>query len=232
LLIYQTQSRAGLLGTIASAGMLFLVLMLRKSRKAFLLSLVIAPLLMAAGIGGLWAGSTMFRGRMQPVVKVLAMASQGEWESIASLDFRPMTWADSYTMFAERPWFGFGPGNYGQTFPEHRTRLQAVKVETVHPHNEPLELLTEYGLVGAGLFLGALVNLCVALVRLIKTSSRPYHALPAAALLAALAGTLVHGLFDFELRIFPNAVMLAVLAGCAVAPLLRQGDSHKKHSTT
>ena len=232
LLIYQTQSRAGLLGLIASAGILFLVLMLRKSRKAFLLSLVIAPLLMATGIGGLWAGSSMFRDRMKPVVKVLNMAGQGQWDEVASLDFRPMTWADSCAMFMKRPWCGFGPGNYGQVFPEYRTRLQAVRIETVHPHNEPLELLTEYGLVGAGLFVAALASFCVALVRLIKTSSRPYHALPAAALLAALAGTLIHGLFDFELRIFPNALMLSVLAGCAVAPLLRQSDGHKKHENS
>jgi hypothetical protein len=60
------------------------------------------------------------------------------------------------------------------------------------------------------------------MIRLIRTSPRPYHALPAAALLGALAGTAVHGFFDFELHIFPNAMMLALLAGCAVAPLLRQ----------
>jgi tetratricopeptide (TPR) repeat protein len=46
--------------------------------------------------------------------------------------------------------------------------------------------------------------------------------LPVIALLGALAGTAVHGFFDFELRNFPNAIMLALLAGCAVAPLVRQ----------
>jgi O-antigen ligase len=222
LLIYQTQSRAGLLGMIAAIGTLFLLLMLRRSRKSFVLALVAAPLLMAAGVGGLWAGSSMFRDRMQPVVKVLTKASQGEWEQVASLDFRPMTWFDAFEMAGERPWFGYGPGNYGQTFPEHRKRWKGVRRETVHPHNEPLELLTEYGVVGSGLFIAVLIAFCVPLIRLMKTSSGAYHALPAAACLAALAGTLVHGLFDFELRIFPNALMLSVLAGCAVAPLLQQ----------
>ena len=90
---------------------------------------------------------------------------------------------------------------------------------TVHPHNEPIEMLVEYGLVGSALFVGVLAAFSIPLIRLIKTSDRLYHVLPAAACLAALAGTLVHGLFDFELRIFPNALMLAVLAGCAAAPL-------------
>ncbi len=230
LLIYRTQSRAGLLGAVAATGVLMLLLMLRKSRRAFLVALVAVPLFVIAAIGGLWAGSSMFRDRMQPVVKVLAVASEGDWEKVISLDFRPMTWADASVMFMDRPLTGFGPGNYGQVFPEYRTRLQTVRVETVHPHNEPIELITEYGLIGTGLFIWAVVSIFISLIRLIKTSPRLYHALPAAALLAALAGTLVHGLFDFELRIFPNALMLALLAGCAVAPVMRSDAEPKKHS--
>jgi tetratricopeptide (TPR) repeat protein len=70
-----------------------------------------------------------------------------------------------------------------------------------------------------------LISISVQTIRLIRISPRPYHALPAAALLGALAGTAVHGFFDFELHIFPNAMMLALLAGCAVAPLLAQQKS-------
>ena len=232
LLIYRTQSRASLLGTIACVGTLFLLVMLRKSRKAFSIALVAAPLLMVAGVGSLWAGSAVFRERMQPVVQFAGHVFSGAIIDEEFADFRPQTWMDSLTMIKDRPWIGVGPGNYGQTFPEYRQRVTGNRMETVHPHNEPIELITEYGLVGTGLFLGALVSLCISLVRLIKTSSRPYHALPAAALLAALAGTLIHGLFDFELRIFPNALMLSVLAGCAVAPLLQVKTSRNESSTT
>jgi len=222
LLIYRTQSRAGLLGTVASIGMLLLLLMLRKSRRAFLISLLAVPLLVFVAVGGLWFGSSMFRERMQPVADVAVSCFAGDWEKAVSIDFRPQTWTDSLQMIKERPLTGVGPGNYGQTFPEYRQRVLSNRIETVHPHNEPIELITEYGLIGTILFGWALASICVALVRLIKTSDRSYHALPAAALLAALAGTLVHGLFDFELRIFPNALMLAVLAGCAVAPVMRK----------
>ena len=232
LLIYQTQSRAGLLGLIASTGMLLLLLRLRKSRKAFLIAFVAAPLMALIAIGGLWAGSSMFRERMQPVVNVLNAAAKGDWETMLAADWRPQTWADSLVMFTERPVFGVGPGNYGMTYPEHRHRIESNRQIAVHPHNEPIELITEYGLVGTFLSLGALVSICIALLRLIKTSERPYHALPAAAFLAALAGTLVHGLFDFELRIFPNALMLSVLAGCAAAPLLSQQKSEGRRQTS
>jgi O-antigen ligase len=222
LLIYQTQSRAGILGLIASLGTLGLMLMLRKSRKMFFLALIIFPLLAAAAVGGLWAGSSMFRDRMQPVVKVLQSAKEGDWEKVASLDFRPMTWMDSASLISDHPWLGVGPGNFDAVFPEYRQRLSANRIQTVHPHNEYIELLAEYGLIGALLALWAVIALLVPLVRLIKTADRPYHALPAIALTAALAGSAVHGLFDFELRIFPNALMLSLLAGCAIAPLLQQ----------
>jgi tetratricopeptide (TPR) repeat protein len=225
LLIFRTVSRASLLGTVACLGALFLLVMLRRSRKAFVIALIAAPLLMAGGLGGLWFGSATFRERMQPVVRVAQKALSGDWEAAINIDGRPQMWADSLPMVKDRPWCGVGPGNFELTFPEYRHRILANKMLTVHPHNEPIELITEYGMIGTLLFIGALVGFCVPLIHLVKTSERLYHVLPGAAMLAALAGTFVHGLFDFELRIFPNALMLSVLAGCAAAPLLAQRKS-------
>lgn len=222
LLIYQTQSRAGILGALAALGTTVLLMVLRKSRRAFCFALLVVPLLGAGALGALWAGSAMFRTRMQPVVKVLSAAVAGNWESVVSVDFRPQTWVDTVVMIKDRPVFGVGPGNYALTYEDYRQRCQAVRVETVHPHNEYVELLAEYGLVGGVLVLCVLVSISVQTIRLIRTSPRPYHALPAVALLGALAGTAVHGFFDFELHVFPNAMMLALLAGCAAAPVVRQ----------
>jgi O-antigen ligase len=222
LLIYQTQSRAGILGAVAAVGATVLFMILRKSRRAFYIALLVVPLLGAVAIGGLWAGSSMFRTRMQPVVKVLSAAVAGNWESAVSADFRPQTWLDTMVMIKDRPIVGAGPGNYGLVYEDYRQRVKSVRIETVHPHNEYLELLAEYGLIGGVLVLCVLISVSVQMIRFIRTSPRPYHALPAVALLGALAGTAVHGFFDFELHIFPNALMLALLAGCAAAPLLQQ----------
>lgn len=220
ILIYQTQSRAGLLGSIAAFGTTALLIVLRKSRRAFYIALLVVPLLGAVALGGLWAGSSMFRTRMQPVVKFFEHHMQQDMVEDEFKDFRPQTWLDTLVMIKDRPVLGFGPGNYGLTFEDYRQRCQALRVETVHPHNEYLELLAEYGVIGGVLVLCVLISVSVQMIRFIKTTERPYHALPAAALLGALAGTAVHGFFDFELHIFPNALMLALLAGCAVAPLI------------
>lgn len=231
LLIYQTQSRAGLLGTVAAGGVMVLLMILRKSRRAFFLALLLVPLAGAGVLGGLWAGSAMFRSRMMPVVKFVNHVVSGAAVEEAFNDFRPQTWLDTIEMIKDRPLCGVGPGNYGLVYEEYRTRFQALRIETVHPHNEYLELTAEYGLIGAALILWALLSVCLPLLRLVRTAPNPRHALPAAALLAALAGTAVHGFFDFELRILPNALMLALLAGCAVAPLLQDGpDRHPKRT--
>ena len=221
LLIYRTQSRAGILGAVAAIGITALLMVLRKSRRTFCIALLVVPLLGAVSIGGLWAGSSMFRTRMQPVVKFFEHHMQQDRVEDEFKDFRPQTWRDTIEMVKARPTFGFGPGNYGLTFEDYRTRFQARRIETVHPHNEYLELVAEYGVTGGLLVLWALVSVSVQMIRFIRTSPRPYHALPAAALLGALAGTAVHGFFDFELHIFPNAIMLALLAGCAAAPLMQ-----------
>lgn len=221
LLIYQTQSRAGILGTVAAIGITVLLTVLRKSRRAFFVALLAVPLLASVAIGGLWTGSAMFRERMQPVVKFIGLVTSGKGIDENFSDFRPQTWLDTMVMIKDRPACGFGPGNYGLTFEDYRQRVKAVRIETVHPHNEYLELISEYGLIGGVLVLCVLISVLVQMIRFIRTSPRPYHALPSAALLGALAGTAVHGFFDFELHIFPNALMLALLAGCAAAPLIQ-----------
>jgi len=232
LLIYQTQSRAGILGAMAAIGATVLLLILRKSRRAFGVALIVIPLLGVITLGALWTGSSMFRDRMTPVVKVLTMVSAGDWEGAAATDFRPQTWLDTITMIKDRPVFGVGSGNYGLTFEDYRQRCQAVRVKTVHPHNEYLELLAEHGMVGCVLVLCLLLSISRQMIRFILNSPRPYHALPAVALLGAMAGTAVHGFFDFELRIFPNAMMLSLLAGCAAAPLMQTVPSkHPQRNT-
>jgi len=227
LVIYQTQSRAGMLGSIAALGVTALLLILRKSRKLFFIALIAVPLLGVGTLGGLWLASSMFRERMTPVVKFIEHQFSGSDINEEFQDFRPQTWADSWGMITDKPLFGHGPGNYGQVFPEYRQRIQWNRRETVHPHNEYVELLAEYGFVGGLLALAAVVSALAVLLRLYLRTEHTQHAYPVAALIGTIAGTAVHGFFDFELRIFPNALMLALLAGCAVGPILsaRRADA-------
>lgn len=214
-----TESRAGMLGAIAALGITTCLLALRKSRKLFLLIVIIVPLLSALLLAGAWNYSEMFQRRMTPVVEFLAEAKEDGFANTQTRDFRPLTWLDSIDMVKAKPATGFGPGTYRYAFPEFRKRCAAVRVVTGHPHNEYLEIASEYGLIGFGLFALAW---CYGLIRLLVFSLRTqnqHHAFMAMAFLGTAAGTMLHSFFDFQMHVFQNALVFSLLAAIAAGPI-------------
>ncbi|MCK4563439.1 MAG: O-antigen ligase family protein [Verrucomicrobia bacterium] len=230
--LFLTESRAGWLGSMAAVGVTVCLLALRKSRKLFLLLVILVPLCLTLLLFGGWRYSETFQRRMQPVVTFLEGQADSGVGSEAR-DFRPQTWMDTMDMVKEKPATGFGPASYRYTFPEHRKRCGAVRVVTGHPHNEYLEIASEYGLIGFGLFALAW---CYGLVRLLvfslKTQNQ-HHAFMAMAFLGTAAGTMLHSFFDFQMHVFQNALVFSLLAAIAAGPLcgrrqeaLLKGNGH------
>jgi len=215
--IYFTESRAGMLGSIAAMGVTACLLALRKSKKLFLLLIVVVPLFSTILLVGAWHYSEMFKRRMTPVVAFMEGQVKDGVGSEAR-DFRPQTWMDTVDMIKEKPMTGFGPASYRYLFPEYRKRCN-VPVITGHPHNEYLEIASEYGLVGFGLFALAW---CYGLLRLLvfslKTPSQ-HHAFMAMAFLGTAAGTMLHSFFDFQMHVFQNALVFSLLAAIAAGPI-------------
>ena len=217
--ITMTESRAGMLGAMAAIGLTSLLVALRKNKKLFVLLLVAVPLVSVILLVGAWNTSEMFKRRMTPVVEFLAEAKAEGFANTSTTDFRPLTWLDSMDMVAAKPSTGFGPGSYRYAFPEFRKRCGSVRVVTGHPHNEYLELASEYGLIGFGLFALAW---CWGLVRILVFSLKTpnqHHAFMAMAFLGTAAGTMVHSFFDFQMHVFQNALLFCLLAGIAVGPM-------------
>ena len=228
-LIFQTQSRAGILGAVAAVAATALLLILRKSRWLFCLALIVIPLLGAAGLGVLWSKSEVFQKRMTPVVEFINHVSSGAIAEKEFRDFRPQTWLDTIEMIKDNPEFGTGPGSYGAVFEQYRKRFWLAGYITVHPHNEYLEVIAEYGRIGAVFVFFIIAVFSIRLLRFAFITPESHHAFPAIAFLGALAGTAVHGFFDFELRNLPNALMLACLAGTVVSPMLRRKEGENKN---
>ena len=217
--LFLTESRAGWLGSIAAVGAAVCLAALRRSGKLFLLLVVSVPLLSGGLLFGAWHGSETFRRRMEPVVEFFSEIGEKGFDNAEISDFRPQTWLDTIDMIKDKPLFGHGPGSYRYRYPEFRKRYRGVRVVTGHPHNEYLELMAEYGLVGFGLFALAwgwgLIRL---LIFALKTPNA-HHAAMAIAFLGTAAGTMVHSFVDFEMHVFPNAMTFALLAGVAFGPL-------------
>jgi O-antigen ligase len=122
---------------------------------------------------------------------------------------RVALWKSAWMLIRERPLLGIGPGQFG---------LLDYAMNAAHPHNAPLQLLSEYGVVaglaGIGLGLG-LLALAIATIR--------RHCLTSAAdcagksLAAGLIMGLTDSLFSGNVLMPLSQVMLCVLAGWLLA---------------
>jgi O-antigen ligase len=110
-------------------------------------------------------------------------------------------------LIAEHPLLGVGPGQFGLHFSE---------TPAAHPHNTPLQLLSEYGLIagGAGIALGTI--LVVFAARELRRRTSHHADRVAAGLTAALTMGLVDSLFSGNLTMPHSQVLLCVIAGWMV----------------
>lgn len=227
--LFLTESRAGWLGAIVGVGIVVCLMALRRSKKLFAFLVILVPLCSVLLLVGAWTFSETFQRRMTPVVKTIRGQLSND-ERSEPVDFRPMTWLDTLEMVKDAPLLGFGPGNYHYTFPEYRKRCKAARYVTGHPHNEYLELIADYGLIGFVVFAGAwLYGLFWVLIQSVK-AKESRHAFLGFAFMGTVAGTMVHSFFDFQMHSLPNALVFALLAGIAVGPLLARCEKKKIRS--
>jgi O-antigen ligase len=115
--------------------------------------------------------------------------------------------AVSLKMLTKRPLLGVGPGQWG---------LNQALVKNAHPHNSPLQLLSEYGLLAgaAGVALGALLLLFA--VRTLRAQTQQNASPVTASLCAALVMGLVDSQFSGNLIMPHSQILLCVIAGWLV----------------
>lgn len=134
------------------------------------------------------------------------------------LDTRFVMWDSAVRMWKDHVWFGVGPGHYDLLFREYRS--PAVQRQAERAHNDYLNTLADWGVVGAALVTIALVLLTVGVVKVWKHVQRDGGAFSsnqsdkfafvvgAAMGLFALA---LHSVVDFNLQIPANAIIAVTL---------------------
>jgi O-antigen ligase len=140
-------------------------------------------------------------------------------------DIRISNWKAALMQFHSAPIFGTGAGTHlylGRLY-----RHPELQLDPVHAHSDYLELLAEYGAVGAAgmvVFLGlhavcglrAMGRLARALRE--KGGSGSDELALVVGALAAFAGLAVHSALDFNLHIPGNALVMAFLFGILAQP--------------
>ena len=134
-------------------------------------------------------------------------------------------------MWKESPWAGIGPGEFrlrflpmiaamlegedGEAFQARVERLKSFK--PVNLHNDWLQVLVEWGIIGYASLLAFLAALVWTAIRRMKASKGTVPWFRLGALSGAVTG-MGYGLFEFPLHLSPHLALIAALLGWAIAP--------------
>lgn len=164
----------------------------------------------------LLVGVMVYFAARSPALKL--RAEQTFTAGRVELDVRYYLWNSTVQMWRDHPWFGVGPGHFDYRFRAYRP--PSVQLRPDRAHNEYLNLLADWGVIGAAIIGTMLVALFAGVVktwRHVRRSEREFSSnlsnkfafvVGATAGLIALLG---HSAVDFNLQIPANAVLAATL---------------------
>lgn len=131
---------------------------------------------------------------------------------------RPIMWRAAVEIFREHPGWGGGAGSFNVRFDQHRR--EDFQDEPVWAHNDYLNTLSDYGVVGFGLFFGAVVLIAVLTMRAKETSANAaaranerWWIAPSVVGLMAFALQLF---VEFHLKIPALALIVATIAAMVI----------------
>ena len=204
-------SRGGWIA-LAVAAALWFVAAARLKLEARLARFGVVALLLIAGGTLLLAWSPDTRGRFEQM-----MIDRGEVS-------RPVLWRAAVEIFKMHPFAGTGGGSYNFAF--EAVRPEGFGKDPIWAHSEYLNVLSDYGLVGAGCALLA----AVAGVRALGGSSRESTPVRQrisdwsessalrAGIRVGLLALMLHAAVDFHFRL-PGIVVSAVLLAALAVPI-------------
>ena len=152
------------------------------------------------------------------VAGVFVTARQVGWirRGSASVSARMDYWGGAVRIACDFPWLGTGPGTFGSIYPKYKT---AMTEEAQLVHNSYLQMWSDSGVAAAVVFAALW---CVALWDGFKLARQRAGGWAGVAVVAALAGWVVHGAMDFDLYMpgvaVPAFLLLGILQGLKPVP--------------
>jgi O-antigen ligase len=142
---------------------------------------------------------------------------EGRFQELGQSDriMRYQVWRDSLDIFREFPFFGTGAGTFEAVFPRYQTTNTTTTFE--HAENDYVEVLTDLGLAGLVICLMMLVTYIVEVIRGWKLRKNVFVQSLGLGMLASVVAIVVHSLFDFNLHVSANAMLLSIIAGLSIA---------------
>jgi len=144
-------------------------------------------------------------------------------ESGISSHERLLVWSASLTAFSYFPVFGTGLGTFQYVFPMYKPYGIAMFYQ--HAHNDYIEILLEFGIIGA-LVVTSFLSFIGKIILDVRWRGREKYL--KAAFVASLVSIGVFSLFDFNLHVPSNAILLSFILGLTVAMNRLEGKAHER----
>jgi len=124
-------------------------------------------------------------------------------------------WGETWEVFTDFPLFGSGLGTFATLYP--LTEADGELIKTSHAHNDYLEFLSELGIIGMSLLVGAIAFMFVFCLSQWRKEENPLRrGLGFGGIVSVLALSL-HGFTDFNLQIPSNILLFSVVLSLACA---------------
>jgi O-antigen ligase len=199
--IVYSLSRTGFIVALLS---LFLTVLLcidlpRLSTKARCISLAVLGLLILSVF--------VFLPPEQLIERFAGFTSTGK----LVLDARPSLWKATCSLISEFPLFGVGYGGFESTFMKYQNVAVALRINFAH--NDYLQYLAEFGLVGYSLLILALTGVLIPLFSSIRRAHSPERRLVTIGCICSFVALALHSFFDFNSYVPATAITMAWILG-------------------
>lgn len=199
-----TVSRAGWLA--AASGVFFVVIALLHKRRFWLPVTVVVILLIFVG---LYMYTHSFTAKKRVTENRLLVPDENR---------RILYWRGAVKVFEQSPIFGVGPGHYDYRYRQVREPLNVAQGRPGWVHNDYLNTLVDYGIVGLAIILATLTTFAYtgkqswdSVKRRIEAGKTSNKGSIMLGVSGGLVGIAVHSFFDFNMHIPANAAIAVVL---------------------
>ncbi len=138
-------------------------------------------------------------------------------------EIRLRLWSAAVKIWQKSPWVGVGPDHFDHRYREFRDAADRTQNRPGRAHNDYLNTLADYGVIGLGLLLLPLGVAAWGVVRswphLKRSTEEGQQGNRVALVLGSVCGLvaiLIHSFFDFNMHVPANALAAVVLLGIAV----------------
>jgi len=199
-------SRGGWLATLAAL-LLFFVLLIQK--RQYRIPALIVLLLLVGAVAFAYSKAELARKRLENTFVL---------ESQDTVRIRAWLWGSTVRMWLDHFWLGVGPGHFDYRFPNYRS--EEFQARPGYAHNDYLNTLADWGVVGTGLILTTLLLLYASVFKILKYVRRERGDLSAkpsnrrAFVFGAslgLVAILIHSFTDFNMHVPANAILAVAL---------------------